>query len=304
MCIFGDKTRIIMAQDRFEIKDAHPINCETIHLNEYTPSGEGGTAITYKHNSRNSLAKLYKSGFEADMAIEEFKVAQAVYDLGIPTPKPYRLVTDGERMGAEYEFIAGKRSFARILSEEPESLGELADAFSKAAHKLHATHADTSRIPAIKDVLRTFYLNNDIVTPEYKERALAFLDKIQEPTTCVHGDFHIGNIITDGSRTLWIDIGQFGYGAPEWDLGWFWTMTHNLGDARADFLLHLTQDTLVSFWDAFLPAYVGMTDPATLGEYTRKILSYYAVKVPYMFNMVNHTRFPEEGCKALVKLIL
>ena len=106
-------------------------DCETINLNEYTPSGEGGTAITYKHNSRNSLAKLYNSGFEADVAIEEFKVAQAVYDLGIPTPKPYRLVTDGKRLGAEYEFITGKRSFARILSQEPEKMQDIAEAFAK-----------------------------------------------------------------------------------------------------------------------------------------------------------------------------
>ena len=66
---------------------------EKISLGEYSPSGEGGTAITYKHNTRNALAKLYKSGFEADMAVEEFKVAKAVYELGIPTPKPLRLVT-------------------------------------------------------------------------------------------------------------------------------------------------------------------------------------------------------------------
>ena len=278
-------------------------DCETINLNEYTPSGEGGTAITYKHNSRNSLAKLYNSGFEADVAIEEFKVAQAVYDLGIPTPKPYRLVSDGERLGAEYEFITGKRSFARILSQEPDKMQEIAEAFAKAAHTLHATKADTARLPSIRDLLRSFYLGSDTVTPEYRERALAFLQKIQEPDTCVHGDFHIGNIITDGNRTLWIDIGQFGYGAPEWDLGWFWTMSHNLGDSRADFLLHLTQETLVSFWDAFLPAYLGTKDPAALGEYTRKILAYYAVRVPYMFSLINHDKFPEEGCRSLIRLI-
>ena len=154
-------------------------HCESINLDEYRQSGEGGTAITYKHNSRNSLAKLYKSGFEADMAIEEFKVAQAVYDLGIPTPKPYRLVTDGERLGAEYEFISRKRSFARILSQE----------------------------------------------------------------------------------------------------------------------------TLVSFWDAFLPAYLGTSAPTALREYTRKILAYYAVRVPFMFNLVHHDKFPEEGCKSLIGLI-
>ena len=278
-------------------------HCESINLDEYRQSGEGGTAITYKHNSRNSLAKLYKSGFEADMAIEEFKVAQAVYDLGIPTPKPYRLVTDGERFGAEYEFISGKRSFARILSQEPEKMPELVEAFAKAALELHATAADTNRIPAIREVLHAFYLSSDTVTSEYRKRALAFLDKIQEPSTCVHGDFHIGNIITDGNHTLWIDIGQFGYGAPEWDLGWFWTITHNLGDNRADFLLHLTRETLVSFWDAFLPAYLGTSVPTALREYTRKILAYYAVRVPFMFNLVHHDKFPEEGCKSLIGLI-
>lgn len=278
-------------------------DCEIINLNEYTPSGEGGTAITYKHNSRNSLAKLYNNGFDADAAIEEFKVAQTVYDLGIPTPKPYRLVTDGERLGAEYEFITRKRSFARILSQEPEKMQKIADAFAKAAHTLHSTKADTTRLTSIRERLRSFYLGSDTVTPEYRERALAFLEKIQESETCVHGDFHIGNIITDGNRTLWIDIGQFGYGAPEWDLGWFWTMTHNLGDSRADFLLHLTQGTLVRFWDTFLPVYFGTNDSAALCEYTHKILAYYAVRVPFMFSLINHEKFPEEGCKSLIKLI-
>lgn len=279
-------------------------NYKTIDINEYTPSGEGGTALTYKHNRRNTLVKLYHPGFDADMAVNEFKVAEVVYDMGVPTPKPYCLVTDGARIGAEYEFVAGKRSFARILSEEPQRLREIAGAFALAGRKLHATQADTGRLPAIRDVMRSYYLNTDAVTPEYKQRALAFLDKIQEPSTCVHGDFHIGNIITDGKRSLWIDIGQFGYGAPEWDLGWLWTMTHNLGDKKADFLLHLSQASLVSFWDAFLPAYLETADPAVIGNYTRKILAYYAVRVPFMFNLMNKDKFPEEGCKSLVKFII
>lgn len=34
------------------------VECETIDLSEYTPSGEGGTAITYKHKALGSLAGL------------------------------------------------------------------------------------------------------------------------------------------------------------------------------------------------------------------------------------------------------
>lgn len=274
-----------------------------INLDDYLPSGEGGTAVTYKHKSRNSLAKLYNPGFEADMARDEFITAKAVYDMGIPTPEPIRLVTDGQRMGAEYEFIPGKHSFARILSEEPQREAEIALAFAQAGKLLHGTRADTSRIPSIKDILRAFYQNNDCVTEEYNQRALAFLDKAPDADTCLHGDFHIGNIITDGSRTMWIDIGQFCHGVPQWDLGWFWTICHNLGDKRADFLLHLTQRALISFWDAFLPAYLGTTDPQAIAAYIREILSFYAVRVPYMFRLASQTRFPEEGCRALLQLI-
>ena len=274
-----------------------------INLDDYLQSGEGGTAVTYKHKSRNSLAKLYNPGFEADMARAEFITAKAVYDMGIPTPEPIRLVTDGQRMGAEYEFIPGKHSFARILSEEPQREAEIALAFAQAGKLLHGTRADTSRIPSIKDILRAFYQNNDCVTEEYNQRVLAFLDKAPDADTCLHGDFHIGNIITDGSRTMWIDIGQFCHGVPQWDLGWFWTICHNLGDKRADFLLHLTQRALISFWDAFLPAYLGTTDPQAIAAYIREILSFYAVRVPYMFRLANRTRLPEEGCRALIKLI-
>lgn len=279
------------------------LDYETIELSAYTRSGEGGTAVTYKHKELNRLAKLYNPGYEADMARQEFLTSRAVFDMGVPTPEPVRLVTDGERQGAEYEFIPGKRSFARILSEEPQREAEMALAFARAGQQLHRTHADCSRIPSIKDVLRAFYLQNDCVTEEYNRRALSFLDSAPYADTCLHGDFHIGNIITNGRRTLWIDVGQFCHGVPEWDLGWFWTISHNLGDARADFLLHMTQSALVSFWDAFLPAYLGTTDAGTLAAYLPRILPFYAVRVPYMFSMAHHGRLPEEGCQALLRLI-
>ena len=98
---------------------------ELIHLEEYNQTGAGGTALSYTHKTRNTLVKLYNPGFEADRAMAEFHTAQAVFDMGIPTPKPYRLVTDGERFGAEYELIKNKRSFTRIISEEPERLEEI-----------------------------------------------------------------------------------------------------------------------------------------------------------------------------------
>ena len=278
-------------------------NIETIDISEYSPSGEGGTALTYKHNHRNSLVKLYNPGFEAEMAVAEFNVSKAVYDMGVPTPQPYRLVKDGERIGAEYEFIVGKRSFARVISDEPWRLQEIAEAYASAGKKLHATHADTRRIPAIKDVLRSFYLSKDYVIPEHKQRALEFLDSIQEPDTCVHGDFHMGNIITDGKRTLWIDIGQFGYGAPEWDLSMCWRVSQITDPKRTDELFHLTPEQNQRQWGIFACAYHGVR-PEDLGRFVKAYVPYAAIKIPYMYYITFHEPMTEEMVHRLADSML
>ena len=76
------------------------------------------------------------------------------------------------------------------------------------------------------------------LTYTHKTRpALAFIDRVPDADTCLHGDLHIGNVITDGRRNLWIDLGQFSRGVPEWDLGWTWTICNVMDAQRTDFLL-------------------------------------------------------------------
>ena len=276
---------------------------ETINLGEFIRSGEGGTAVSYKHKSRKTLAKLYNPGFEADRAKAEFLTARTVYELGIPTPEPFRLVTDGERYGAEYEFIPGKRSFTRIISEEPDRLEEISLAFAMEARKLHETKADTARLRSYKETMRQFYLEKDLVPEEYKQRVLSFLESVPDTPNCVHGDLQIGNIITDGTHNWWIDVGEFAYGVPEWDLSLMWTMCHNMSQERAETLFHVTHETLYAHWNIFLPAYLGTTDPQALGLYTRRLLPFYAVKVPYVFDMAEHGRLPEAALQNIINML-
>ena len=276
---------------------------ETIDLNEYVRTGEGGTAVTYTHKTRNTLAKLYNPGFEADKAAAEFLTARIVFEIGIPTPEPYRLVTDGERFGAEYELIRNKRSFARIISEEPERLEEISLTFANAARDLHARKADTARLRSYKQVLIRFYQEKNRVPEEYKQRALAFLEKVPEADTCLHGDLQIGNIITNGDRTLWIDVGEFSYGVPEWDLSILWSMAHNMKAERSVKLFHITPETFNKHWNIFLPAYLGTTDPEALETYTKRLFPFYAAKVPYVVDMAMHTSLPAEALEKIVQML-
>ena len=278
-------------------------NYELINLDEYVQTGEGGTAISYTHKTKNTLAKLYKPGFEAERAKAEFLTARTVYELGVPTPEPYRLVTDGERFGAEYELIRNKRSFTRIISEEPERLQEISLTFADWARKLHSMPADTKRLRSYKQALTQFYQEKNLVPESFKQRALAFLETVPEPETLLHGDLQIGNIITDGDRTLWIDVGEFSYGSPEWVLAMVWIMCHRMSAQRADVLFHVTPETMKAHWDIFYPAYMGTTDPQVLGSYIKRLMPFYAFKVPYVYDMAFHTALPEESFQRILQMI-
>lgn len=275
---------------------------ETIDLNEYVRTGEGGTAQAYTHKDGKTLAKLYNPGFEADRAREEFHTARTVYEMGLPTPEPYRLVTDGERYGAEYELIRNKRSYTRIISEEPGRMEELTLKFARLARELHAMEADTSRLRSYKEGILRFYRESSSVPEDYRQAALRFLDTVPDTPRCLHGDLHIGNIITDGQRDLWIDVGEFAYGAPEWDVALLWNMTHNMRAEMADNLFHLSTEALNAHWNLFLPAYTGATDAASLEAATHRLLPFSATKVPYAADMAFHRPLPAESYARLIQL--
>jgi len=280
------------------------VEYQRILLADYTLTGEGGTALTYMHKDGHTLAKLYMPGFGAEAARREFLVSRTVFEMGIPTPEPIRLVTDGQRYGAEYELIAHKRSFTRIISEEPGQLEPLSRLFARLSRSLHATGVPGDRLPDMRALVRAGFGRFGTLPPDVEALLQQALDAVPEARTCLHGDLHIGNIITDGERILWIDLGMFCYGVPEWDLGWTWTMCNRIDEKKADFILHLTPEMLNAHWNIFLPAYLGTNDKAAIGEYIKRILPFYAVKLPYMFDMVLQSRLPDEALKALPQVIV
>ena len=276
---------------------------QRINLDDYIQTGEGGTALTYTHKDGLSLAKLYNPGFEADRAKAEFLTAHAVFELGIPSPEPFRLINDGQRSGAEYELIKNKRSYTRIISQEPERLEEISLKFARMAKELHAKQADTTRLQSYKQRIANFYHEKDMVPEDYKQRVLQFLDTVPDTPRCLHGDLHIGNIITDGQRDLWIDLGEFAYGVPEWDLALLWTMCHNMPGDRVEHIFHITHETMMAHWDIFFPAYLGTSDPQAIHEATQRLLPYYAAKVPYIFHMVFNRPMPDAALQNIGKYL-
>ena len=254
---------------------------ETIDLNDYVQTGEGGTALTYNHKDGKTLAKLFMPSVTADNAIREFSINQVVYELGLPTPKPIRLITDGTRYGAEYELIQPKRSFTRIISQEPDQLVPLSERFAVLAKQIHQTPADTKRLPDMKELVMPWIDKISNLPDDLRARINRFMNTIPSTPTCLHGDLHIGNIITDGQRDLWIDVGDFAYGVPEWDLGMMYYAANFLSAERADNIFHLDNDTLKAHWTAFAKAYYGTDSQEVLNAEVQKLQPFIFIKMTF-----------------------
>ena len=255
---------------------------QKINLEDYFQTGEGGTALTYNHKNGKTLAKLFMPSVAADNAMREFRINQVVYESGLPTPKPIRLITDGTRFGAEYELISPKRSFTRIISQEPDKLVPLSERFAVLAKQIHQTPADTERLPDMKELVMQWIDKISNLPDDIRARISRFMDTVPSTPTCLHGDLHIGNIITDGQRDLWIDVGDFAYGVPEWDLGMMYYSANFLSAERADNIFHLDTDTLKAHWTAFAKAYYGTDSQEVLDKEIQKLQPFIFVKMAFL----------------------
>lgn len=209
---------------------------EKIDLAQYRRTGEGACGASYDNLSDNSLMiKMYNTTFPTQSIFNELDIAKKVYEAGVPSPEPGKLVTDGERYGIMFRKIEGKRSFSRIFADEPERTEEIAREFARLAKGLHSREFAKGTFPDAKVVSRTMLDSINDVSDE--ERALlgTLIDELPDSNSALHGDFHFGNIVTtlpkgaplsDPHEYYFIDLGNFGQGCPLLDLAMMISICH------------------------------------------------------------------------------
>jgi len=262
---------------------------DLIDINDYEESGDGFTAISYNHKGGTKMIKLYAENISRDFAVNELYTSRNIDKLGLRIPRAIRLVTDGKRIGVEFERVIGKRSFARAISQEPEKLSWYAVRFAQLCKALHGKSCDVTKFPSIKEtILAAGYRSKDF-SAEDQNAIVDFIKSTPEETTCVHGDMHIGNILTTGKEEFWIDLSDFGYGTPYYDLGTFYFVMCCCPDPLCHKLFHISSEQCHEVWKEFAKEYFG--PGADLDEEEKKVRPYAALIALY-FGERDHL-FPE-----------
>ena len=231
-----------------------------IDLNDYIRVGEGANGASYNHKTNpDIMLKMYFRNFEA--AQLELELAQKVYAAGIPTPEPGDLVTDGERMGIRFRRLVGKRSYSRACGDEPERAPEYGREFAQLCKRLHAIHVDTTQFESVKERLYTLLEANPDFTPEQKQKIHDYIAAAPDADTAIHGDLQFGNgIFIPSGEKYFIDLGDFCYGFPLFDLGMVYLCCCLNDEAWTMEVNHMSNATARRFWDAFADAYFHAPD--------------------------------------------
>lgn len=269
-----------------EIDMHHP---DMLNMSEYEESGGGFNSTSYNHKDGKTMIKFYKEGIGKEIPMQEIMLSSHVLRMGLPTPMSGRLVSDGKRYGAEFRRIKPKESFARYISNRPDSVEDIATRFAKMCKQLHSTECDKEYFGSVVEYYHDIVDKSDFNESE-KSKMHAFINNAPTANTCVHGDLHIGNVITTGGilskegderpvADLWIDLGDFRWGHPYYDLGMTYIVCNCLPNEDALYLYHIDNSQLQHVWKVFCREYASTATDDERAAFEAKIRPYAALRM-------------------------
>lgn len=271
--------------DKFISVTGQPVE---VDMADYQQSGDGYTALSYNHKDGQQMMKLYYDFMPLEVVEREKRTATAALMLGIHTPMAGPMVRNGNRFGVSFERIANKKSFARAMADDPESTEYYAVTFANLCKNLHSTECDTAVFPPVVEFYRALIGRTQYYGEEQKAKLMAFVDTIEHRTTCIHGDLHIGNVITNGTDNLLIDMADFAYGHPWFDIGLVYLTSNCLQEEQIFRLFHISGETYRRFWGIFVREYFGISTDEEVTAVEKQIKPFTALKMLHFGEIAKH----------------
>lgn len=194
-------------------RDTAPENDDEFRKRYGEQVGSGMSAVVYARDG--IAAKVYRSGQPSRQVFLEAFTLAAVAEQGIPSPRVYGVETFNGRTALLMDLVKGE-SLLDLMVRSPEKTQECIDkvvALQVAMHKVMS-----SDFRPIKLVLT----GNISVAPGLddaeRERLLSMISTLPDGFSVLHGDFHGGNILFDGSSYKIIDWAEVAIGDPAADV--------------------------------------------------------------------------------------
>lgn len=271
-------------------------NYRKITLDDWELFGGGATSDTYYHkNDDTVMLKVFIPSVDKSAPVREFELTDKVYKLGVKTPKAIEMVSVNDRIGIIYQRITGKVSCARLMGDNTDLIPEVARDYVREVKILHNTKCDTKAFEGKKEIAIDLVKGARYINDAQKAKLLKFLDKVPDADTCLHCDLQMGNLIRANGQYYWIDLGDFSYGYPLFDIASVMfagaTLRHT---EKTQELYHMNEKQLEIFWNCFLKEYLGTDDKIKTQQFVDGLNGYLAVYYLYVVEVNNFIPGGEE----------
>lgn len=247
-----------------------------IDLNEWHQMGAGANSVSYISEDETLMLKVFKTNATEETALMDVQMAQKVASLGIATAEVYEIVNINGKFGVIYQNLKGKKSYSRLVADNPEKIDEYAKEFAAKAKALHSVPCNTELFESKTEMIRKGVKAAKFID-KYKPLVYELLDQMNEHKTCLHGDLQTGNLVKTNGQDYWIDFDKFSYGDPIMDIAHMYTMYSSLAwFPYIQNLAHMNKKMLKQFWVSFVGEYFGVA-PEGVKEFNKKLEIYNAL---------------------------
>ena len=243
--------------------------------------GQGGNGAVYRLDE-DKIVKVYKPWMELSAIQREQSFAKTAFINGIPSVIAYDVVKVGDSLGVVFELLKSD-TLGHAMRDNPEKLEEYVDQYVALARTLHTTHVPAGSFTRIQDVMheRANHLGKWCSAEEI---ALlnSIIDDIPDADTVTHNDLHPGNIMIQNGELVLIDMPEVTMGPPICDLVSIFRDMISAPQTQSGIIegsVGMPSELISKAGNLFFMKYTGITDPAALGEYFKKLGLLYAFNV-------------------------
>lgn len=224
-----------------------------IDMKRTSKIGDGLMSETYQTDYDESSIKLF-SNFVPELNILREKIAsRAAYKMGLPVPICGDYIRAFGRKGLVFEKVLDKKSFARILADNPSCYKELAKEFYEVGNKFHTTKCSIANmIKANEELIYNINLYNGKCA-SYKEDMLKFVSSLPSGDTCIHGEFNLSNALKDNNGNVYlIDLPNFAVGHKIYDIAILYSYIYFIKDDAVISTFHYKKEDGIKFFNEYI----------------------------------------------------
>jgi anti-sigma regulatory factor (Ser/Thr protein kinase) len=170
--------------------------------------------------------------------------------------------------------LLNAKSFAKILSTDPEKLEWCVQEYAKMLKLIHSTLVPAGKLPDMRQTAISWAkFLSDYLPEEAGKKLVSLVEAVPKDDHMIHGDYHTKNLELQEGEVLLIDMDTLAVGHPIFELGSMFNAFIGFYEMNSEAIKSFQGfdfETSKAFWHRSLAAYLGTNNEEVIRDVENK----------------------------------